>query len=335
MNINKIFSQSNTLNDSSIKNHKLNSLLINQLFVYAIEDNEEKFDNILNKVFLNDTFSIVVNYNADFDNDSVTINEEDDFHSPLHAACNLLSDKYCLKIIKQLIHNHPNSIDTFFNHNEKISLINLCISRNLESSLNSLLDNKLINNEHINQSIYLFNINLLSEKNPNVLIDNFNEAIETYDNFINHFLNLERKEKNSLVSNLIGNKSLPNILNNFQTNILPALLFFNNLKLFNKTQTDVFKNSIIQLAGNLSLDVNTKLYEEPIYNEKLQETYKKYSLNGDNEDTSFFSKVKVITILDHFNLKSFDLEKIAEAQKNYISSKYVTPTNNNNKKSKI
>lgn len=85
MNIKKLYENQSFVNNLD---PKIRPLLLNQLIIYATEDNKESFDKILEQVNnLLDYYSIKDDYSIDTNNNNVSITTEDQDHcSFLHFS---------------------------------------------------------------------------------------------------------------------------------------------------------------------------------------------------------------------------------------------------------
>ena len=213
MNSKKFFNQD--ISQSTSFDYDLNQLILNQLTIYAIEDDEKKFDKLLPKAQnLLSPYSIVDTYELSTDSRdgsitsaSIERGENPDYSTYLHFAAYCLQDKYATKIAQIAITHSKEDYNRYMPINKDNYLIQACIINKKFEAFDFLLKSNFLTQEKVYDCLFFYKHKEMFKEGMHLFQSDLDSIFKTWDRNANNNLRQPASSKNICLA--FVNRELP------------------------------------------------------------------------------------------------------------------------------
>lgn len=319
MDIKKLFKNQNSIPEPDLK---LEKILLNQLAIYAIEGDTDRFDNLIEKIYtFLDYYSVHETYILNSDGrdgrlTEVSIEEESPDHcSFLQFAITNLPTKFAVKIAEKAVYENLTLYNKYSPIIKNNLLIQECLLRDKPEVLELLVDKKFINEDDIYNCLFFYKYRILSSYSKQIGYDNPEIAFKVFDRFSD--------------VKIQGN---PNV-----NDLIMTLEDIKNMVPYKEYKSEI-KKYVVPLLINLK-----DTHSSSSFNDHLKRIISNFIIDGILEIHTPFEKVdgKFIMdqgkdmICDKFNLKENDINHILLTRANNLSSQLKEKDTPEPKKMKI
>lgn len=254
-------------------------LIINELFVAIKNEDDSKFNLLIDKINLILPFSFQINYVAGFDNNEVSLEVDNKYYNVLQAAIiNLESNN---KYLNKIINKYDNKLkdesfkDKYNQFNSKYVQYEIIKSGIYNYELiNNLINKNLIESSSFNEYVYIHNYKKNDEMKT-LVDDNFQDIVDVYMNFFNNKRYYMYNSKHNIrgflelyVNKYINYETIEFTRKNDLDNIFRIYKELKGLSSgFTYEMPNAFKNGFLKIIAIEDIDINFKITSNTIKDE--------------------------------------------------------------------